>query len=205
MWRYEPLVKLEALAHRSLRFARSVQALPAAHMAARLAAGVAGCAPGGCLLQVQVHNAAPQALALTGLACTGAAWHLSSGGDDGVLELPPDGSATLHRQLVPASDVPAGAGTAAVVQPAAAGASLTGAEAALLEVSRRVAAAAQAALPKHLQQQQQQEQQRRQQRQERQERRQEGGGGVDVAVLWQTTGRDGAPPRRGFCCVHNQR
>ncbi|KAL4458148.1 hypothetical protein ABPG75_013013 [Micractinium tetrahymenae] len=209
VWRYEPLVKLDALAHRSVRFARSVEALPSVHMAARLAAGVGGCAPGGCLVQVQVHNAASESLTLTGLACPSSHWRLCSGSDDGGgsrLEVPSDGSATLHRQLMPAGDVPAAAGAVAAEPLAAAGSSLNEAEAALLEMSRQVAAAAQAALPKHLRQQQQQPQaQPRRQRQEQQKQQHKDEGGLDVVVLWQAAGKGGALPRRGFCCVHNQR
>ncbi|PRW18320.1 trafficking particle complex subunit 8 [Chlorella sorokiniana] len=200
-WRYEPLVRMEGLACRTVRFARSVEALPSLFLAARLAAGAGSCTPGGCLLQAHLHNLASDTLLVTSLACPSRSWRLCDGGSgsasssssDEALQIGSDMSATLHRQLEPAEAAHGPAGLP--------GSSLTDAEAGLLDASRH---AAEAAAPKQLQppagqQQQQWEQQQRKRRQ------QEGGeSGVDVVVLWQAGGEQGATLRRGFTSLHNQ-
>lgn len=190
-WRYEPLVRLDALAYRTVRFAQSVEALPSLHLTARLATGLPGCVPGGCLLQAQLRNLAADALAVTGLTCPSSSWQLcehSSG--DSSLQIAPDVSAALHRQLVPV-------GTAGIADGASS--SLSVPEASLLEASRRAAAAG-AASPKHLQPAAAAAQQQRRHRQQQQQ-----GGGIDVVVLWQAGGKDSTAPRHGFTCTHNQR
>ena len=203
-------MKLDALAYRTVRCAQSVESQPSLQLGARLTAGVPGCAPGGCLLQAQLRNAAAEALAVVGLACPSAAWRLAAGGaaglGDGSMQVGSDASAALHCQLVPAGDAAPAAAAAAHDLAAAAVAAdssssgLSEAEAGLLEMSRRVAAA----LPKHLQPPAEQQQQRQKERQRRRQQR-EHEGGTDVVVLWQARSRDGGMPRRGFCCVHNQR
>ena len=217
-WRYEPLVRMEGLACRTVRFARSVEALPALHLTARLAAGAGGCTPGGCLLQAQLHNLASDTLQVTGLACPSRSWRLcqpdsisTAGGSGGGgssssstenLQIASDMSAVLYRQLVPADGAPAAAqaGTGLL------GSSLTDAEAGLLDASRH---AAEAAAPKQLQPpagQQQWQQQQQQPRRRQQQHEDEDEGSVDVVVLWQAaSGQAGATPHRGFTCVHNQR
>ena len=201
-WRYEPLVRLDALSYRTVRFAQSVEALPSLHLAARLAAGMGGCAPGGCLLQAHVHNAATDALAVTGLNCPNSTWQLCqpSGSGNGGPVLGPDMAATLHRQLVPAGQEVAGTEAAG----ASGSATMSAAAAGLLDISRRAAAAAAAAAAKHLPVVQQQ-QQERQRRQRRQQRHAEDEGSMDVVVLWQAGGKDGLAACRGFTCVHRLR
>lgn len=207
-WRYEPLVHMEGLACRTLRFARSVEARPGLHLAARLAAGVGGCVPGGCLLQAQLHNLASDALLVTGLACPSRSWRLceeaansgdgSSSSRPSALRIGSDMSAALYRQLVPAERGAAAAqDTAGPLD-----SSLTGAEAGLLEASRHAAAVV---APKQLQPPAGQQQQQWQQQQRRRQQQDEEEGGADVVVLWQAGSQEGAPLRRGFTCLHNLR
>lgn len=209
-WRYEPLVRLDALAYRTARYAQAVQALPLLYLSCRLVAGVAGSAPGGCLLQAQLHNLSFESVLVTGLSCHSSSWQLcnadsldgsrsGSGDGGGSLPIAPDASAAMHRLLVPGEDASAG------VDGAATGAIMTAAEAGLLQVSRHVAAAA-PVTPKHLQPPAQQQQRQHPSPQQRpKQHTQDGAEGMDVVVLWQADGKDGAAPRRGFCCLHNQR
>lgn len=207
-WRYEPLVRLDALAFRTVRFALSVEALPSLHLAARLAAGVGGCAPGGCLLQAQLHNLGTETLTLTDLACPSSRWQLSEQPDScGSLLIAPDASAALHRQLVPADAAePAAVGDSGAGGPLVVDSGMTEAEAGLLAASHHAAAATSAA-HRHLQLTagQQQQQPDWQKRQRRQQQAESAEGSMDVVLLWEAGVSDGAPPRRGFTCVHGQR
>ncbi|KAL4852692.1 Trafficking protein particle complex subunit 8 [Chlorella vulgaris] len=209
-WRYEPLVRLDTLSCRTARFAQAVQALPSLHLSARLAAGLAGCALGGCLLQAQVHNCWDEGLQVAGLACHSTKWRLcqsSSLNSAGSLLVAPDASAVLHRQLVVTEGAAAGQ---AQHSGGAQAPAMSAGEAGLLEASRQAAAMAPAA-PKHLQppaQQQQQQQQwhsPQQQQQQKHKRQQQDAEGADVVVVWQVAGRAGTPTRRGFTALHGQR
>jgi hypothetical protein len=169
-------------------------------LAARLAAGVAGCAPGGCLLQVQLSNLGTEAVTVTGLACPSSRWRLCQGSSDFNLQIAPDASAALHRQLMPAADVTLDGTGAAADAGAGAASRLSDADAGLLEASRQAAAAVALTAPK-----QPPAQQHPQRRRQQQQKRQQGDAGLDVVLLWQAAGKDGAAPRTGFCCLHNLR
>lgn len=194
-------MRLEALACRTLRFAQAVQALPALHLGARLAAGVACSTPGSCLVQAHVHNMATDPLTVLELVCASSCWQLDGPGSCSLL-VAPDMSATLHRQLVPAEMALASSTSSS---PRASSSSMTDAEAGLLAASWQAAAAA--AAPKHLQSalagQPQQQQQRQEQR--RCQAREARESSLDVVVMWQADGRDGSQPRRGFACLHGLR
>jgi hypothetical protein len=208
-WRYEPLVRLDTLSCRTARFAQAVQALPSLHLSARLAAGLAGCALGGCLLQAQVHNCWDEGLQVAALACHSTKWRLcqsSSLNSAGSLLVAPDASAVLHRQLVVAEGAAAGQ---AQHSGGAQAPAMSADEAGLLEASRQAAAMAPAA-PKHLQPPAQQQQQQQwhspqQQQQQKHKRQQQDAEGADVVVVWQVAGRAGTPTRRGFTALHGQR
>ena len=202
-WRYEPLVRLDALAYRTVRYAQAVQALPSLHLSSRLAAGVAGSPPGSCMLQAQLHNLSADSMSVVGLACHSSRWQLSRrGGLDGSscrgLVIASEAAAVLHRVLLPAGDVTAGGdnsdvGERRLLLPS--GAFWTAAESAMLNVSRQLAASAAAAAPKHVPAATHQRQARQQQQASQ---------GVEVVVCWQADARDGADPIRGLCCLHNQ-
>ena len=215
-WRYEPLVRLEGLPHRTVRCAVSAEALPGLQLSANLmAGGLPGCALGACLAQLQLHNVSSSAaITISGLACPGSStWQLDPADafqGNSSLQIAPDASACLHRQLIAAAALPMPTGAAAAeVAPERSGLlHLSDGEVFLLEAARQAAAAA---IPKHLQPTAQQLQQEKEQRQRRRQnlpsndRLQQQQAGVDLVVRWRSEGNGASVTRRGFCCLLNQR